>query len=312
MGKDLDDIDIKEPQNIYEDKKKVEPKEEEAAVKIPKEEIVINDVKEIKKEVKIKENSKENDVLNKAESRLKNFVHKAMTKEKELANLNNAKIGKAKKILTKPKYSLENLRDDDLDYEGDTIKAKKDKTKIENVVTKKKEEEVDENKEKNKGNDKDEKDEEIGEEKEEVEVKEKEARKEIEENESKIEVKEIEKIEKLISNQKNKKKVPLAKGKAIDINESRNSKENMKEIKNLDSAENQIKIPVVAKDDKKTAKLTPDWLSLDARPLPKWFDEAKIGIFIHWGVYSVPAYGDSAEWFWKKWKSNSNFLFLSF
>ena len=50
----------------------------------------------------------------------------------------------------------------------------------------------------------------------------------------------------------------------------------------------------------------PTWESLDQRPTPQWFDEAKFGIFIHWGVYSVPAYadphseiGDSyAEWYW--------------
>jgi alpha-L-fucosidase len=48
------------------------------------------------------------------------------------------------------------------------------------------------------------------------------------------------------------------------------------------------------------------WDSLDARPVPKWFTDAKFGIFIHWGVYSVPAYappgakgGDAyAEWYW--------------
>ena len=33
---------------------------------------------------------------------------------------------------------------------------------------------------------------------------------------------------------------------------------------------------------------TPDWESLDSRPLPKWYDEAKIGIFMHFGPYSVP------------------------
>jgi alpha-L-fucosidase len=27
---------------------------------------------------------------------------------------------------------------------------------------------------------------------------------------------------------------------------------------------------------------TPDWSSLDKRPLPTWYDQAKIGIFIHW------------------------------
>lgn len=32
-----------------------------------------------------------------------------------------------------------------------------------------------------------------------------------------------------------------------------------------------------------------DWSSLDQRPNPAWFDEEKIGIFLHWGVFSVPA-----------------------
>ena len=32
-----------------------------------------------------------------------------------------------------------------------------------------------------------------------------------------------------------------------------------------------------------------DWTSLDQRPNPAWFDEAKLGIFIHWSVFSVPA-----------------------
>jgi len=27
-----------------------------------------------------------------------------------------------------------------------------------------------------------------------------------------------------------------------------------------------------------------------ARPLPQWFEDAKLGIFIHWGIYSVPGY----------------------
>ncbi|MGZ3915940.1 MAG: alpha-L-fucosidase [Flavisolibacter sp.] len=44
----------------------------------------------------------------------------------------------------------------------------------------------------------------------------------------------------------------------------------------------------------------PDWESLDKRPVPQWFQDAKFGIFIHWGVYSVPAYctkGNYAEWY---------------
>lgn len=44
----------------------------------------------------------------------------------------------------------------------------------------------------------------------------------------------------------------------------------------------------------------PTWESLDSRPLPSWYDEAKLGIFIHWGVFSVPSY--SSEWFWWNWQ----------
>uniref|UniRef100_UPI003AABAAF9 tissue alpha-L-fucosidase-like n=1 Tax=Centroberyx gerrardi TaxID=166262 RepID=UPI003AABAAF9 len=48
------------------------------------------------------------------------------------------------------------------------------------------------------------------------------------------------------------------------------------------------------------ARYTADWKSLDARPLPSWYDEAKVGIFIHWGVFSVPGFG--SEWFWWHWQ----------
>ncbi|WP_049767782.1 alpha-L-fucosidase [Parvibaculum lavamentivorans] len=30
--------------------------------------------------------------------------------------------------------------------------------------------------------------------------------------------------------------------------------------------------------------------SLGARPLPQWYDDAKFGIFIHWGLFSIPAF----------------------
>jgi alpha-L-fucosidase len=45
----------------------------------------------------------------------------------------------------------------------------------------------------------------------------------------------------------------------------------------------------------------PTWESLDARPNPQWFEDAKFGIFIHWGVYSVPSWGPKdrySEWYW--------------
>jgi len=37
------------------------------------------------------------------------------------------------------------------------------------------------------------------------------------------------------------------------------------------------------------------WDSLAAFQMPGWFQESKFGIFIHWGVYSVPAFG--SEWY---------------
>jgi alpha-L-fucosidase len=39
----------------------------------------------------------------------------------------------------------------------------------------------------------------------------------------------------------------------------------------------------------------PTWASLGQYRIPEWFCEAKFGIFIHWGIYSVPAMFD--EWY---------------
>ncbi len=39
----------------------------------------------------------------------------------------------------------------------------------------------------------------------------------------------------------------------------------------------------------------PDWESLRKYEAPEWYRDAKFGIFIHWGVYSVPAFG--SEWY---------------
>lgn len=38
-----------------------------------------------------------------------------------------------------------------------------------------------------------------------------------------------------------------------------------------------------------------DWESLRTYEPPEWYKDAKFGIFIHWGVYSVPAFGN--EWY---------------
>ena len=52
--------------------------------------------------------------------------------------------------------------------------------------------------------------------------------------------------------------------------------------------------------DKPTVNGT--WESLNERGYPEWFKDAKLGIFVHWGLYSVPAYSHAdgyAEWFYR-------------
>ncbi len=45
----------------------------------------------------------------------------------------------------------------------------------------------------------------------------------------------------------------------------------------------------------KPTKYEPTWDSLKQYSVPDWYQDAKFGIFIHWGVYSVPAFG--SEWY---------------
>jgi len=62
----------------------------------------------------------------------------------------------------------------------------------------------------------------------------------------------------------------------------------------------------------------PKWESIERHRVPQWFDDAKLGIFIHWGLYSVPAWApptgelgkvDPSLWFHKnpyaEWYLNS-------
>ena len=38
-------------------------------------------------------------------------------------------------------------------------------------------------------------------------------------------------------------------------------------------------------------KYKPTWNSLKRHRNPEWLDDAKYGIYYHWGIYSVPAFG---------------------
>ena len=49
-------------------------------------------------------------------------------------------------------------------------------------------------------------------------------------------------------------------------------------------------------------QVEPTWESINQRGYPQWFRDAKLGIFVHWGLYSVPAYSAPdayGEWFYR-------------
>ena len=56
----------------------------------------------------------------------------------------------------------------------------------------------------------------------------------------------------------------------------------------------------------------PTWESLDSHKIPQWYDDAKIGLSMHWGVYSVPAWAPRedgisyAEWYGYRMKEKGN------
>lgn len=57
---------------------------------------------------------------------------------------------------------------------------------------------------------------------------------------------------------------------------------------------------------------SPSWESLDAHACPAWFRDAKIGLYFHWGLSSVPGWAprDSgtpyAEWYWNSMREPKN------
>ena len=57
------------------------------------------------------------------------------------------------------------------------------------------------------------------------------------------------------------------------------------------------------------SQVQPTWESINQRGYPEWFSDAKLGIFIHWGLYSVPAYASKegyAEWYYRGLMTNDD------
>ncbi len=58
-----------------------------------------------------------------------------------------------------------------------------------------------------------------------------------------------------------------------------------------------------------SSQVLPTWESINQRGYPEWFSDAKLGIFIHWGVYSVPAFASKegyAEWYYRGLMTNDD------
>ena len=53
----------------------------------------------------------------------------------------------------------------------------------------------------------------------------------------------------------------------------------------------------------------PNWESIQTHAVPDWYHDAKLGIFVHWGLYSVPAWatpvGELGKIEWTKWFANN-------
>ena len=58
---------------------------------------------------------------------------------------------------------------------------------------------------------------------------------------------------------------------------------------------NVIEYLQIIDDVNEKGKYKPDWQSLSHHKVPDWYMNDKVGVFIHWGIYSVPAYGN--EWY---------------
>lgn len=66
-----------------------------------------------------------------------------------------------------------------------------------------------------------------------------------------------------------------------------------------------------------SARFDPTWASLDTRVNPAWYDEAKVGIFIVGGVFSVPSWGTesggaSGEWFENNWMHDRDPAYVAY
>ena len=60
---------------------------------------------------------------------------------------------------------------------------------------------------------------------------------------------------------------------------------------------------------RQSPQFEPDWPSLRRHRVPEWYHDAKLGIFVHWGLFSVPAWavpiGEFGTVGWDRWFANN-------
>lgn len=56
-----------------------------------------------------------------------------------------------------------------------------------------------------------------------------------------------------------------------------------------------VAAPAVHAETKEAKPFEPKFASLEKHEVPTWFEDAKPGIFVHWGIYSVPAFAPPSE-----------------
>lgn len=89
----------------------------------------------------------------------------------------------------------------------------------------------------------------------------------------------------------------VAQSSAMEKTSSANAEELASEWQKANAKYDPARKRILAEVDReaRNGKFRPDWISLSRYEVPEWYKDAKFGIFIHWGVYSVPAFG--SEWY---------------
>lgn len=56
----------------------------------------------------------------------------------------------------------------------------------------------------------------------------------------------------------------------------------------------------------KSGNFKATWASLDGHEVPEWYKDAKFGMFVDWGLYSIPAYAPTGYPDWYLWRMNTD------